>query len=336
MKRILFIAACTSLVLASCGKDSGSGNSDNGSDEVIIQNTWPESGYSGSNYWYLSNGTVQIGVDLTRGGCVFHFSESTKKTNLINHYDNGRFIQQSYYDGTLDGSEWNGNQWRWNPIQGGGWRDGTGATILSKNKTDSDIEIETEPVHWATCEALPECDMTETITLGDNYAKIHYTFTNSGTGASDHTQYDQELPAVFCDYSLENFVSYTGDSPWTGDTLTTVTDVTSVTDWPFTQAISSECWAAYVDDTGWGIGVYTPQSTGTQGEDPDENLGKVRYSAYRAEGTTGPTGSGCSYFGPHAKKTITKGFSFEYNVYLAIGTIDDIRATFKNIYENNL
>ena len=324
------------MVLTSCGKDSGSGNSDNGEDEPIVQTTWPESGFSGNNYWYLSNGKVQIGVDLTRGGCVFHFSESTKKTNLINHYDNGRFIQQSYYDGELDGSDWNGKKWRWNPIQGGGWRDGTGARIISKNKTSTQIDIETEPVHWATCEALPECDMKERITLGDNYAKISYTFTNSGTGSYDHTQYDQELPAVFCDYSLKNFVSYTGDSPWTGGDLTKVTDVTSVSEWPFTQAISSECWAAYVNDSDWGIGVYTPQSTGTQGEDPDANLGKVRYSAYLADGTVGPTGSGCSYFGPHAKKTIKQGFTFNYNVYITIGTIDEIRATFKNIHDNNL
>lgn len=336
MRNMFLMAACASILLVSCGKDGGEGKKE----EPVVQNTWPESGFSGNNYWYLSNGTVQIGVDLSRGGCVFHFSEKGTKRNLINHYDNGRFIQQSYYDGKTDGSVWNGKNWRWNPIQGGGWKEGTGAKILKREKSETSIEIQTQPVHWASCEALPECDMTEIITLGENYAKIHYKFTNNGTGSYSHAQYDQELPAVFCDGALGTFVTYEGDAPWTGDDLTYVKNVTSVTDWPFTQALSSECWAAYLDSKGWGIGVYTPQSTGTPGEDEAANIGKVRYSAYRASGSnypgTGPVGASCSYFGPHAKKTIVKGFSLEYDVYLAIGTAEEIRSTFKNIHDKKL
>ena len=168
------MAACASILLVSCGKDGGEGEKE----EPVVQNTWPESGFSGNNYWYLSNGAVQIGVDLSRGGCVFHFSEKGTKRNLINHYDNGRFIQQSYYDGKTDGSVWNGKNWRWNPIQGGGWKEGTGAKIIKREKSETSIEIQTQPVHWATCEALPECGMTETITLGENYA-IYFNRTRT-------------------------------------------------------------------------------------------------------------------------------------------------------------
>lgn len=127
---MFLMAACASILLVSCGKDGGEGEKE----EPVVQNTWPESGFSGNNYWYLSNGAVQIGVDLSRGGCVFHFSEKGTKRNLINHYDNGRFIQQSYYDGKTDGSVWNGKNWRWNPIQGGGWKEGTGAKIIKREK----------------------------------------------------------------------------------------------------------------------------------------------------------------------------------------------------------
>ncbi|MBP5720967.1 MAG: hypothetical protein J6W82_07870 [Bacteroidales bacterium] len=51
--------------------------------------TWPEAGKA--NATYIANGKIQIGVDLERGGAVFHFSEYANKRNLLNHYDEGRF-----------------------------------------------------------------------------------------------------------------------------------------------------------------------------------------------------------------------------------------------------
>ena len=327
---ILILALAASF--CSCG---GKENTDTNQPVVITKKYWKESGYSDSKkYAYLSNNKVQIGVDLTAGGSIFHFSDSSKRVNQMNHYDKGRFMQQSYYAGEKDGSTWNGKDWRWNPVQGGGW-DGTSSVIKSKTVTEDKIEITTEPMHWATCKLLPECEMKETISLVNNYAKIHFEFTNNGTGAIDHTAYNQELPAFFCDYDLKYFVTYEGSKPWQGDAVTVVKDVASVTDWPFTTSLATECWAAYVNSANWGIGVYTPESTGTQGLDDSGNIGKVRYSAYRASaGPSGPTGPSTSYFAPHAIKKITKGFSFSYDVYMTIGTIDEIRATFKGIHDN--
>lgn len=329
-KEHLFFSVLALCTICSCGKENNKGNN---TIVLDVDKSWKESGYEGNDYRYLCNGNVQIGIDLSSGGSVFHFSESKTKKNLLNHFDQGRFVQQSYYDGKMDGSDWNGKPWRWNPIQGGGWN-GVKSRILSKDLKKDKLIVVTEPVHWATCKALPECEMKETITLGENYAKIHYEFTNNGKGATAHATYDQELPAVFCDHALPYFVSYTGDKPWTDAPVTIIKEVTPVETWPFTQALSSECWAAFVNDKDWGIGVYTPNSTGTQGLDEAGNIGKVRYSAYRANYTgDGPVGSSCSYFAPHAKKTITKGWSFGYDVYITIGTIQEIRATFKKIHD---
>ena len=69
--------------------------------------------------YYIDNGKVRLGIDLDRGGSVFYFAQSSTKKNILNHADEGRFIQQSYY-GEPDGSVWGGNPWVWNPIQGGG------------------------------------------------------------------------------------------------------------------------------------------------------------------------------------------------------------------------
>ena len=45
---------------------------------------------------YLENDLVRIGVDLGAGGGIFYFSEKSPERNLLNHFDKGRFIQQSY------------------------------------------------------------------------------------------------------------------------------------------------------------------------------------------------------------------------------------------------
>jgi hypothetical protein len=52
---------------------------------------------------YLENGVIRIGVDKSRGSAIGYFSLSKDPRNLLNHHDEGRFIQQSYY-GDPDGS----------------------------------------------------------------------------------------------------------------------------------------------------------------------------------------------------------------------------------------
>ena len=81
---------------------------------------------------YLDNGKIRIGVDKSRGACIGFFGESITKKNLLNNFDEGRFIQQSYY-GDKDGSKWNGKPWRYNPVQGGDWK-GNKSRILNFSK----------------------------------------------------------------------------------------------------------------------------------------------------------------------------------------------------------
>lgn len=73
------------------------------------------------NELILQNEFMRIGVDTSRGGAICHLSRTSDGINLLNAYDCGRFIQQSYY-GREDGSDWNGQPWKWNPVQGGSWQ----------------------------------------------------------------------------------------------------------------------------------------------------------------------------------------------------------------------
>ena len=149
-------------------------------------------------------------------------------------------------------------------------------------------------------------------------AHIHYIFRNTGENAKDHPATNQELPAVFVDANLPYLTYYGGKSPWTDDSLTIV-----IPGWPNETHTRTEEWAAYTDSTQWGIGVYTPGTTVS--------------TAYRfaGDGTTGPQGSACSYFAPVRTFAVTKGLVFEYDVFLYIGTVSEIRKAFKQVYQKN-
>lgn len=268
--------------------------------------------------FWLCDGKLQIGVDLDRGGSIFHFSEVGTKRNLVNHADEGRLVQQSYY-GAGDGSSWNGKAWPWNPIQGGG-SDGTGARVLEQRMAGDTLVIVSEPVNWGTgpdgrCRRITEATMTSRIYLHpDGYAEIDYTFDYFGE--TIHPVCSQEMPAFFCDWDLPNLVYYDGAAPWTGDALTSVVpallnDVTN----PNAEVVRTEEWAAYVDGSGWGIGIYTP--------------GTPLMIFYRAG--TGPGGAfspSCSYLAAIRSFAVLPGSTVNYRVYLKIGTVEEIRSAF--------
>lgn len=275
----------------------------------------PISGERREDKYYITNGQVRLGVDLARGGSIFYFS-GARGRNLLNHADEGRFIQQSYY-GEPDGSDWHGKPWVWNPIQGGG-SNGEKARILSFGIEDDTLRIVSQPVHWASGRPVAEAEMEARITMTGDIAHIRYTLRNTGEGATDHPAAHQELPAVFADFDLPYMVYYGGEKPWTGDTLTRV-----VPGWPNEEHTRTEEWGAYADSTGWGIGVYTP--------------GTPLCTAYRfpGDGVGGPDGGACSYFAPVRTFAVLKDMTFRYDVYLSEGKVGDMRAAFDSIRMGN-
>lgn len=259
---------------------------------------------------FLENQEVRIGVDLDAGGSIFYFSKVEPARNLLNHYDKGRFIQQSYY-GDEDGSMWKDKPWRWNPIQGGGWRDEP-AKVLEHQKEENRLYVKSMGVNWATGMDIPECIMEETITLEKDVAKIHFKFTY--TGEVTHKARHQELPAVFMDYDLSRMVYYEGKAPWTNEPVTRKSPPENNQ-----RVVATESWAGFVDENDWGMGIFFP--------------GKTELTSYRKvqNNKAGPTGAACSYFAPILTFSVSKGLVYEYDIYLKIGKTDEIRQTFAEI-----
>ena len=148
--------------------------------------------------------------------------------------------------------------------------------------------------------------MEETITLDGSVAKIHFKLTYTGEDQSEERH--QEMPAVFVDYALKNLVFVEAGKL-----------VRRVPGWPNEYGKASEHWTAYLDDNDWGIGILTP--------------GTPEFTSYRYEGNgeAGPEGIACSYVAPVRTLKLTKGLVLEHDVYLTIGTLEEIRERFSKL-----
>ena len=261
---------------------------------------------TGRQWEYLDNGVVRIGIDKSRGACIGFFAESKTKRNLLNHYDEGRFIQQSYY-GAADGSKWNGKPWVYNPIQGGHHK-GKKSRLLefSRDKKKKAISARVEPLSWASGVSCPEAIMGVNISLDGPLAKVR--FRMDYTGKDQSVVRDQEMPAVFVDAKLPNLVCSDGGKL-----------KRRVPGWPNERGKASESWVAYLDDKDWGIGIYTP--------------GTDSFTCYRfkGDGKTGSTGSACSYVAPLRRFSLQKGLALDYEVFLTIGSLAEISRRFTSL-----
>lgn len=262
---------------------------------------------SADPFTYLDNGTIRIGVDKERGSAIGYFALSKDKRNFLNHFDEGRFIQQSYY-GDPDGSVWGKTPWVYNPVQGGSYK-GENAKTLEFRQTDKEIYAKVEPLHWANAKACPEAIMSEQITLDGAVAKIRMQLNY--TGETQKRNAHQEMPAMFVDFALPHLMFELD-----GKLVKHAPKILGKDLKPENIRYTGN-WLAYVDDKNYGIGIYTP--------------GSQEAVTYRATGRPGPNGGGCSYVAPVRKFQLTKDLVTEYHFYLTIGTLDEIRQRFAKI-----
>ncbi|WDE97174.1 hypothetical protein PQO03_04295 [Lentisphaera profundi] len=273
-----------------------------------------ESKDSKDSWAYLDNGTVRIGIDRSRGGCIGFFGQSKTQRNLLNHFDEGRFVQQSYY-GDKDGSNWNGNPWIYNPVQGGSWDKQPSRMLDFKvNQKDHSLYSKVEPRRWSSAKPCPEAIMEQQIKLKDNIASITFTMNYSGEDHNDERH--QEMPAVFVDGALKKFY-YSKEGKLVNEAPLILAEGAKAGKKGLGLGKSTSEWVAYVDDNQWGVGIYTP--------------GTTDFTVYKAlgDGTTGPDGSACSYVAPLRTFTLKKGLKVEYTVYMTIGSLKQIKSRFE-------
>jgi hypothetical protein len=255
--------------------------------------------------YFLQNRFVKVGINPNAGGAISFLAPIDSGHNLVNTYDFGRYIQQSYYGGP-DGSTWANKPWSWNPVQGGS-ATGQPSQLLEYKNKGKFIYAKTVPKHWATGENIPDVIMEEWISLENQIVRIH--FRMHYTGRVVHPPADQELPAVFLDHRLETLAYYKGPLPWTAAPLTHIkpTAINQYDDIP-------ENWASFVNERNWGVGVYVP--------------GVSRITYY----SRGDDKSSCSYLAPIKTFPIIPRTVIDYDVFLRVGSLVEIRNSFYKVH----
>jgi hypothetical protein len=264
------------------------------------------------------NGTLTVKFDLTRGGAISWISLSGSQRSLVNIADEGRYIQQSYYAGKSldrksDGQSPNWSPWPWNPIQvGDAFRNR--AKILDYKQTSDSLYVKCIPMQWDMNNKPAEAEMEQWTKLDGNVLKIRNRLTIHRTDNiyGDSILCDQELPAVYPISALKNLATYLGPEPFTNDTLSKPEVIHLENGFWGRYENVPENWMAFVDNQNFGMAVYNPLCTrflaGMAGVPGKE----------AADGST-------SYIAPVKKEMLTKNSVYEYEYFIVIGTLDEMR-----------
>lgn len=319
------------------------------------------------SFVYAENSRYKLGISLTYGGAVTELydlaagtstSDSTngkitKNINLINNYDTGRLIQQSYYgtfgdnddylpryysvpDSTV-ASGYKVNKWNYNPVQAGDEIQGRARLIDLETGTDSNgntyIYVKVQPRDWAgedssgtayTSSRYTECYMENRYTLTSSYIQVDNRLVDFS--GYNHPYNHQELPAVYTLSYFDDYYWYKGTKPWTNDSaglkredqLPFWGDPANVARTTFNYELANtETWGAYVNESNkYGIGVYVP------------NIDVIKGGISSSEGNTSSTTEPTSYFTPMKILKMVSFEPIEYSYLICAGHIDTIRQTF--------
>ena len=269
------------------------------------------------------NGKLTVKFDLTRGGAIFWISNSGSQRSFVNIADEGRYIQQSYYAGkSLDrkaeGQSPNWSPWAWNPIQvGDAFRNR--AKILDYKQSKDTLYVKCTPMQWDMNNRPAEAEMEQWTFLNGNILTIRNRLTCHRTDViyGEGLMLNQELPAVYPISALKNLFTYEGNAPFTNQPYKKL-EVKNLSSgfWGRYKEVS-ENWMAFVDDTNVGMLVYNPKCTmflaGMAGEPGKE----------AADGST-------SYIAPIKDEILNKNSIYEYEYYILIGSLAEMR---KQVYE---
>ena len=287
---------------------------------------------------YLQNDQVKVGVLLSMGGGISYYEElddnNPNYSNLLNRHDVGRLIQQSYYginQSPYVMGDMGGTPWGYNPVQGGDVKNNP-SQLVDLQVTDTMIYVKARPMDWGHDGHKTPSYMENWYTLYDAsgtdkaYLKVDNRFVDFSPYT--HTLRNQELPAFYTVSALGTFCLYRGNSPWTGGAYTAYSNLLF---WGASKQIhdnqtynaASEGWYAWIDGSGFGVGLYVPNVTEVlAGRFFAANSGYVpSYDPY--DDTT-------NYFAPHRDMTLKFGKPLTYSYLICAGQINAIRETFKN------
>lgn len=279
--------------------------------------------YAGDTY-YMENERYRVGIELAWGGGLSYLADKQAPEgleNLLNNFDTGRLVQQSYY-GTDQPpfvcGEFMGNKWGYNPVQGGD-RTNAKSKLVDLEITEKSVYVKCRPRDWGHEAWYTPSYMENTYAFDGDVVRVDNRFVDfSGW---EHPKRGQEVPAFYTISYLGNFWFYDKEKPWTGDELSVRRDLIFwPEDWPRHRfplpAGDTETWCAWTDDNDWGIGLYVPGVELLVG-------GRHAYN-----GTKEPHHAACNYVAPIKSIKLQSFVPLEYSYLIYTGSLGDIRAKF--------
>ncbi len=262
---------------------------------------------------FIENEHLRVGIDTNSGAAISWISEKGPRINknLVNTFDRGRYIQQSYYAGEVlsrreEGQSFHWSPFPWNPIQSGDFFKNQ-PVVMDMENTQEVLYTRTRPLLWDMDNEFAQAYMEQWISLEGNQivytARMTRFVADERWGVKPHLQ---ELPALYLIADLHNFYSYTGDHPWTFQ-LNPLETGKIWEDWT-----THESWVAAVDDQLWGVGVYLPGISHFKG-----GLYLRPYGHSKSDQT--------SYISPQIKLALQPNDVFEYRCYFIVGRLNEIQ-----------
>ncbi len=272
---------------------------------------------------FLDNGEVRIGMDLSLGGAVTFISGKDHPGNIINSADLGRQIQMSHYSGPWPfevGDKVPNKAWAglgWNPIQTGDCYMNPSKVVEHKND-GKEVYIRCIPMQWPHNNLPGDCTFETWTTLEGPVIHMRYRCTNQRQDKTQYRPCPQELPAVYTISKLCRLMSYTGDKPFTQDKLTHVTNDWH-RPWPWTRFVATERWAALVDESGWGLGVFK------------DDGGEFHGGIYGEGRSDNPKDGSTAYVAPIHMENFDYNIVYEHRTDYVVGKLVDIRRRFNQM-----
>ena len=301
-----------------------------------------------SNIKFIQNSKFRVGIKLAWGGGICYIEDRKDGIddlfNLVNQHDTGRLIQQSYYgtkgesgDGYVMG-DYNGNPWRYNPVQGGDiWNNHSRIVDVIIEKYS--IYIKAQPQDWGHNGDITPSYMENIYTIYPDVIDVWNRFVDYSN--YNHPKTSQELPAFYTVGYLDTFYYAVDGNPWTTPRCEPDLDFWGRNngDGRFATSFShtDQTWSAFTNaDGSFGLGLFTPNSAtilaGRFGYDDD-------YKNHQAAAGTevhgyGPTkdsmSMGCSYIAPVNSFQLKCYKPVEYSYIMTTGSINQIKSTFQS------
>ena len=276
---------------------------------------------------FIDNGLVRLGVDLNLGGAITYLSRSgaNSELNIINSHDWGRQAQLSYYSGPVPfqpkgvrmAKEWSGLGW--NLVQSGDCF-GHASKVLQHTNEGHSLYLKCVPMQWPLENVPGECECEIWLILEGPVVKARCRLTHH---RADQTQYparNQELPVVYVNAPFYHLMTYSGGKPFTGDALSAIRKRPEDPGF-WSHFTATENWAAAINDEGWGLGVWNPDTFEFNG------------GFFGAPGVGGPLDNPTGYIGPLRTEIIDHNIIYDYRYQLIVGTIKEIR---NHVYKHTL